>query len=351
MPTNDFVPFATGAGANVLTQAAYLANSQTTAGQQPGIAVSALNNKAIRQSSFITSQLAQLISNQLSNDVLDNTVSAQLLAQMTAVFAPQYPDVRTLLSGSGTYELPYIFFTTSCSATVGATYTNNTVTFTVMATVSGALQIRLHGSGAPLVSGTLTKASGTGDATITFYAYRAPLILDIQMVGGGGGGGGTSGNGGNGGNSTFGTTLLVANGGSGGPGNNSANYGGSGGTASLGTGPLGLAFTGAQGFSPSGGGSASGGGGVSPFGGAGAGNQSSASGNAAVSNTGSGGGGASGAGTAQGGGGGAGGYVTAKIVSSISSSYAYAVGGSGAGGSGSGGAGGSGSIIVTANFQ
>ncbi len=58
--------------------------------------------------------------------------------------------------------------------TVGATYTNNTVTFTVVGTNlaggAGALAgtIIATGSGAPTVSGTLAKASGTGDSNITF---------------------------------------------------------------------------------------------------------------------------------------------------------------------------------------
>lgn len=58
--------------------------------------------------------------------------------------------------------------------TVGATYTNNGQTFTVLASVetgSGSTRTRLiscSGTGAPTTSGTLTKSAGTGDATITF---------------------------------------------------------------------------------------------------------------------------------------------------------------------------------------
>jgi hypothetical protein len=59
---------------------------------------------------------------------------------------------------------------TSASATAAATYTNNGVTFKVLATISSATTLYLSGSGAPAASGTLTKASGTGDSTITFSA-------------------------------------------------------------------------------------------------------------------------------------------------------------------------------------
>jgi|SRR6266487_885115 len=64
----------------------------------------------------------------------------------------------------------YKFTVTSASATAGATYTNNGVTYTVLATISSATTLYLSGNGAPAASGTLTKASGTGDSTITFSA-------------------------------------------------------------------------------------------------------------------------------------------------------------------------------------
>lgn len=63
----------------------------------------------------------------------------------------------------------YVFTVTSANATVGATYTNNGHTFTVFATITGATTLKAQSdTGAPAASGTLTKTSGTGDATITF---------------------------------------------------------------------------------------------------------------------------------------------------------------------------------------
>jgi hypothetical protein len=66
--------------------------------------------------------------------------------------------------------LNYTFTISAGSATEGATYTNNSITFTVMASVSGATSIILSGAGDPQSSGTLTKATGDGDATLTFSA-------------------------------------------------------------------------------------------------------------------------------------------------------------------------------------
>ena len=71
--------------------------------------------------------------------------------------------------GAGTQNR-YQFTVTSANATAGATYTNNSQTFTVLNTISGSTTLVTNGTGAPTASGTLTKASGTGDATITFSA-------------------------------------------------------------------------------------------------------------------------------------------------------------------------------------
>ncbi len=188
--------------------------------------------------------------------------------------------------------------------------------------------------------------------------------IRVRMVGGGGGGAGSSnsasnaGGGGGGGATTFGSSLLTANGGGGG----AAGAGGraSGGTASLGTGPIGIALTGADGGGAGNTGSATAGsggsGGSSPFGGAGTG-AGNVAGSQAIANTGSGGAGGgspASAGNIYGGGGGAGGYIDA-IITSPSSTYAYAVGDAGtagfAGSSGyQGGAGSLGLIIVEEHY-
>lgn len=88
MSINNFLPFApTDTGTNLLTQSQYAAASDRTNGNQPGVASSKLNNKALRQSAFITSQFAQWISNVLAQDVLDDGVPANLLAQLYAALA------------------------------------------------------------------------------------------------------------------------------------------------------------------------------------------------------------------------------------------------------------------------
>lgn len=375
---NNFLPFCpTDIGTNLLTQSEYLAASDRINGVQPGIASSKLNNKSIRQSAFIISQIAQYLSDTSSTDLLDDANTTKLLAQVNSVYSSLRPIFTKYTSGSGTHTLSYVFFVASANATVGATYTNNTFTFTVSATISSGVRLTCKGNGVPLSSGTLTKSSGTGDSTITFYAFRMPTYMKVKGVGGGGGGGGSSnelgtvgdgGAGGNGGNTTFGSTLLVANGGNGGEGNGEGARGGTGGTATIDSSVFGIALQGgsgcATGDSQSAGSAAAGSmGACSPFGGAGGNgptvepNREAAA--SAIANSGSGGCGGGGVGPGfSGAGGAAGGYFDAFIFSP-SSTYAYSIGTGGAAGAAGtagtggvdGGAGGSGLILVEEYFN
>ena len=86
MPTNDFLPFASGAGANAISQADYLELvSLRAAGFTSGIAKSAELNKVWRQSSMMAHVLAQFISDANAVDVLDNGNAATLLAALKSV--------------------------------------------------------------------------------------------------------------------------------------------------------------------------------------------------------------------------------------------------------------------------
>lgn len=278
-----------------------------------------------------------------------------------------HPTIRKFTSGSGTYGLMRAFVVSSANATAGATYTNNSETFTVHKTISGATVLYAYSTGTPTSSGTLTKASGTGDTTISFTMYKDPVYLKVRLAGGGGGGSGSNTNGGAGGSgtaTTFGSSLLTANGGTGGV--QGAATGGAGGTVTVNSPAIDIAsqngttgsgyvfavsaayFEGAGPF-----------GGDNPgFNGAGRANGTLNPGAAGRANTG--GGGQGGALNAigslpSGTGGGSGGYIEA-IIPNPSSSYAYSVGSEGSGGSAgtsayAGGAGGSGVIIIEEQFQ
>ncbi|MEW9139887.1 hypothetical protein AB2664_30070 [Bacillus wiedmannii] len=72
MATNEFLPFATAPGANVLGQADYVALAARLSGFQAGVAKSSEVNKAVRQGAFIASVIAQFVSDTLAQDVLDD---------------------------------------------------------------------------------------------------------------------------------------------------------------------------------------------------------------------------------------------------------------------------------------
>ena len=77
-----------------------------------------------------------------------------------------------------------VFTVTAANATAGATYTNNSSTFTVLTTIAGATTlVTTSGSGNPASSGTLTKATGTGDATITFSSVTTNTVR-VNLSGG-----------------------------------------------------------------------------------------------------------------------------------------------------------------------
>lgn len=80
--TNNFKPFATGSGANVTSQLDYEALPALSSGFLSGKASSAQVNKALRQGTFVTSCLAQFISNELNIDVLDDGNANVFLANL-----------------------------------------------------------------------------------------------------------------------------------------------------------------------------------------------------------------------------------------------------------------------------
>jgi hypothetical protein len=86
---NDFLPFATGSGANVLSQSSYAALSAISTGYQAGIAQSAALNKTWRQSSIMAAVLAQFIVNTTGQTAIDDGTTATLLANLVAAVSAQ----------------------------------------------------------------------------------------------------------------------------------------------------------------------------------------------------------------------------------------------------------------------
>ncbi|WP_254215316.1 hypothetical protein [Burkholderia multivorans] len=103
---NDFLPFATGPGANVVDQATYAALSALTTGFLSGTAQSTQLNKVWRQSSIMSAVIAQFIVAQTGQAAVDDGTTAALLANFTnAVKAAATGRLigTQVFTGSGTY--------------------------------------------------------------------------------------------------------------------------------------------------------------------------------------------------------------------------------------------------------
>lgn len=91
--------------------------------------------------------------------------------------------ILALYGPKGTNDLvaQYLFNITAGNATVGATYTDGSGNiFTVVNTIIAGTTLMANSNGggtttAPVVSGTLTKTGGTGDATITFSSAQTTM--------------------------------------------------------------------------------------------------------------------------------------------------------------------------------
>lgn len=82
--TNDFLPFATAAGANVVSQATYAGLSAIATGYQAGVAQSAQLNKTWRQSSIMAAVVAQFIVDTTGANAVDDGTIATLEANFIA---------------------------------------------------------------------------------------------------------------------------------------------------------------------------------------------------------------------------------------------------------------------------
>ncbi|WP_233496267.1 hypothetical protein [Pantoea sp. 3_1284] len=120
MATNNFKPFATGAGANVTSQADYEALSALLTGFQAGKASSAQINKALRQGSTMASMLGQFISS-AGMDAIDNGNAAVLLNNFLSALTTNLSlgNASKRNVGTGLNQLPDMSFFPSSNADYG----------------------------------------------------------------------------------------------------------------------------------------------------------------------------------------------------------------------------------------
>lgn len=91
MPTNKIYKFAGDVSALVLTDTQYNEDAQRLIGHQPGIARADLENKAIKQSSFIAEAVAKFIVDYAAVDVQDDQAASLVVTNLVAAIAAVSP--------------------------------------------------------------------------------------------------------------------------------------------------------------------------------------------------------------------------------------------------------------------
>lgn len=98
----DYIPFATGGGANVYVPATYQALAIVVTGVEPGLADPQLANTTWRLASMVSAAVANFIANQLGISVLDDGNLSTLTTNLTAAISVggQTTPTRTVTSSA-----------------------------------------------------------------------------------------------------------------------------------------------------------------------------------------------------------------------------------------------------------
>lgn len=147
---NDFLPFATGGGANVVSQATYAGLAAIASGYQAGLASSPQLNKTWRQSSIMAAVLGLLINNNAGQPAIDDGTTATLLANLTtaiSVIARQNP----VLADTGTANTYVV--ANAAAFTAYPTVSGLTIDVSIANTNTGASTLNVDGLGAKPILG------------------------------------------------------------------------------------------------------------------------------------------------------------------------------------------------------
>lgn len=102
MPTNDFLPFGSAVGANVMSQSDYAALTARSNGFSAGTAASIQLNKVWRQASIMAAMIGQFIVDNNGTDAIDDGTITTLLNSFkqglnkAGVTAPQFDNTTKL---------------------------------------------------------------------------------------------------------------------------------------------------------------------------------------------------------------------------------------------------------------
>ncbi|AYQ38344.1 MULTISPECIES: gp53-like domain-containing protein [Burkholderia cepacia complex] len=175
---NDFLAFAVGAGANVLSQAAYASMTALGTGFQAGTAQSAALNKVWRQSSIMSAVLAQFIVARTGQPAIDDGTTATLLNNLLASTAPaagnagQLFAVATPSNGDSSSNAASTAFVWGELGNYGSFFPFNAVSQQLTASQSGDL-IYFFGTNAGVV--TLPQGASIHAPSARFVIYNGSL--------------------------------------------------------------------------------------------------------------------------------------------------------------------------------
>lgn len=152
--TNQFLAFATGTGANVLSPSAYASMAALSGGFSSGVANSQQMNTVWRQSSFISSGVAQLVANVTNVNINDDGNLSNFVTNLQNAIAA----ISLATSGTGSVTTASIVSANGFAGSVANPTT--TPAFTLSTTVSGILK-GSSGALAAAAAGTDFVAPGT----------------------------------------------------------------------------------------------------------------------------------------------------------------------------------------------
>ena len=156
--TNQFIPFAVGSGAFVLTPAAYAAQAAVSGGFSNGVADTALCNTIFRQSTFVSAAVAQFMADASGQNVNDDGVVSNF--EKTFGIALNLAHYAVDTGTANAYVATY-------SPAIPALYNGLRVRFRAINTNTGASTLNVNGIGAKPIWGAQHSALSGGEIVAT----------------------------------------------------------------------------------------------------------------------------------------------------------------------------------------